>query len=180
MTRIVFETHSTSEDNEAGRASGWNHGRLAPSGHLNAAALGDRRRADGIVAVFASDLLRARETAEIAFAGTSVPLFLDWRLRECNYGDGNGMPAAELHADRSAFIETPYPHGESWTRAIARVKGALDDISVDHPNERVLVIGHVATRWALDHYVTGRTLHDLATADFGWQEGWEFDYSDSR
>ncbi len=177
MTTIVFETHSTSEDNESHTASGWNHSRLAPAGQANAAALGSRRRDDGIVAVFTSDLLRARETAEIAFAGTSIPLFVDWRLRECNYGDGNGMPAAELHADRSIYIETPYPNGESWTTAVDRVKGALDDIAARHSSERVLVIGHVATRWALDHLANGCTLDDLATADFAWQEGWEFDYS---
>ena len=176
MTHLVFETHSTSDDNEAGIASGWNHSRLASSGRERAAELGARRRDDGIAAVFTSDLLRARETAEIAMGGSGIPIFFDWRLRECDYGDGNGMPSAELHHDRSAYIDTPYPRGESWATAVARVKGALDDIAARYPDQRVLVIGHVATRWALDHYATGRTLLDLATADFAWQEGWEFDY----
>ena len=136
--------------------------------------MGQRRRNNGIVAVFTSDLRRARETAEIAFAGSDIPVFLDWRLRECNYGDGNGKPAATLHHDRSAYVDIPYPNGESWTTAVERVKGALDDIAARYDGQRVLVIGHVATRWALDHHATGRTLHDLATADFAWQEGWEF------
>lgn len=174
---IVFETHSTSEDNEAGIATGWHEGRLSPIGNTRAAALGERRRDDGICAVFSSDLRRAWETTTIAMGDADVPLFFDWRLRECNYGDGNGMPAAELHADRSAYIDTPYPNGESWAIAVARVKAALDDIAARYDGERVLVVGHVATRWALDHYANGRTLHDLATADFAWQEGWEFTYS---
>jgi len=38
----------------------------------------------------------------------------------------------------------------------------------------VLVIGHVATRWGLDHYLGGVRLEDLIEQDFAWQEGWEY------
>ena len=41
----------------------------------------------------------------------------------------------------------------------------------------MLVIGHVATRWALEHHLNGVALEDLAAADFAWQEGWEFQLS---
>lgn len=37
---IVFETHSWSEDNESGKATGWNHGRLSAKGKVLAAELG--------------------------------------------------------------------------------------------------------------------------------------------
>ena len=37
-----------------------------------------------------------------------------------------------------------------------------------------MVIGHVATRWGLDHLLTGTALEDLIEQDFAWQEGWEF------
>ncbi|MCP5030275.1 MAG: histidine phosphatase family protein, partial [Actinomycetia bacterium] len=94
---IVFETHSWSEDNENGIASGWNQGRLAPRGRALAAELGERRQDDGIAAVFTSDLRRAVETAEIAFTTSDIPILHDWRLRECNYGTGNGTPAVALH-----------------------------------------------------------------------------------
>src|SRR5690349_20860940 len=85
-TVIVFETHSWSEDNDRGTATGWLPGRLSERGRRLAAELGQRRRDDGIAAVFASDLRRAAETAEIAFAGSDIPVLLDWRLRECDYG----------------------------------------------------------------------------------------------
>ena len=39
---------------------------------------------------------------------------------------------------------------------------------------RVLIVGHVATRWALDHFITGTALEDLIDADFAWQPGWEY------
>jgi hypothetical protein len=39
---------------------------------------------------------------------------------------------------------------------------------------RVLVIGHVATKWALDHHLNGTPLEELVDADFGWREGGEY------
>jgi hypothetical protein len=38
----------------------------------------------------------------------------------------------------------------------------------------VLLIGHVANRWGLDHLIGGVPLDDLVTADFAWQAGWEY------
>lgn len=171
---IVFETHSWSEDNDNGIASGWNHSRLSPKGRALAAELGDRRRDDGIAAVFTSDLRRAVETAEIAFTDTGVPILGDWRLRECNYGTGNGMSAVELHRDRSAHLDQPYSGGESWSQAIDRVGWFLRDLRNAYDQCRVLVIGHVATRWGLQHHLDGRPLADLIAEGFEWQLGWEY------
>jgi 2,3-bisphosphoglycerate-dependent phosphoglycerate mutase len=66
--QVVFETHSLSVDNESGIATGWLPGRLSELGKRLAVELGQRRRDDGIAVVFTSDLRRAVETAEIAFA----------------------------------------------------------------------------------------------------------------
>jgi len=173
----VFETHALSDDNERGVASGWNHSGLSERGRALAAELGDRRRDDGIVAVFASDLRRAVETVEIAFASSLVPVYLDWRLRECNYGERNGAPSADHGSTRRRFIDTPYPGGESWRQATNRVDGAIDDICARYDGARILVVGHVATRWALEQRTGGKSLEQLATEDFAWQEGWEFVFS---
>jgi 2,3-bisphosphoglycerate-dependent phosphoglycerate mutase len=100
-TIVVFETHSWSEDNDRGIATGWLPGRLSDRGRVLAGQLGERRRSDGLAAVFTSDLYRAVEMAEVAFGCSGLPVLADWRLRECNYGQLNG-------AD-----------GESWEQAIA-------------------------------------------------------------
>jgi 2,3-bisphosphoglycerate-dependent phosphoglycerate mutase len=92
-TTIVFETHALSEDNERGVASGWAHSRLSERGQRLAEELGERRRTDGIATVFSSDLHRAVETTAIAFPSGYPPVLLDWRLRECDYGDCNAGPA---------------------------------------------------------------------------------------
>jgi 2,3-bisphosphoglycerate-dependent phosphoglycerate mutase len=119
-TTIVFETHALSEDNERGIASGWAHSRLSERGRRLAEELGQRRRDDGIAAVFSSDLHRAVETAAIAFPSGTPPVLLDWRLRECDYGERNGAPAKVHVRDRARHLDTPYPGGESWRQAVAR------------------------------------------------------------
>jgi 2,3-bisphosphoglycerate-dependent phosphoglycerate mutase len=171
---IVFETHSTSEDNENGVATGWLPGRLSATGRIQAAGLGQRRGQDGIAVVFSSDLARAVQTAEIAFAGAGIPILLDWRLRECDYGALNGSPAVALHEHRADYIDRPYPGGESWREAAARVGNFVADLLPRWSGQRVLVIGHVATRWGLDHVLAGERLEDLARRDFAWKEGWEY------
>ncbi|GAA3078878.1 hypothetical protein GCM10017600_05720 [Streptosporangium carneum] len=171
---IVFETHSWSQDNDQGIATGWLPGRLSERGQRLAVELGERRREDGLTAVFTSDLTRAVETASLAFADTGVPVLHDWRLRECDYGDGNGMPAVQLHRNRSAYLDKPYPGGESWRQAVHRVGRFLNDLPLRWSGTRVLVIGHVATRWAFDHLIDGTPLEELVNSDFGWREGWEY------
>jgi 2,3-bisphosphoglycerate-dependent phosphoglycerate mutase len=171
---LVFETHATTVDNELGRATGWRAGQLSAQGRAQARRLGDRRTSDGIAAVFSSDLARAAETASVAFGTSAIPVLLDWRLRECDYGLRNGMPVAELQAGRRGHLDRPYPGGESWRQAVGRVGRFLGDLPLRWDGQRVLVIGHVATRWGLDHFITGVALEDLAEQDFAWQEGWEY------
>jgi alpha-ribazole phosphatase/probable phosphoglycerate mutase len=105
--------------------------------------------------VFSSDLVRAAETASVAFAGSAIPVLHDWRLRECDYGQRNGMPAAELHAGRREHLDQAHPGGESWQQAITRVGRFLGDLPLRWNGQRILVIGHVATRWGLDHFLGG-------------------------
>ncbi len=170
----MFETHSTSVDNERGIATGWNEGELSATGREQAALLGERRRDDGIALVVSSDLRRAVQTAEIAFTASSIAVRHDRRLRECDYGEWNGMPRARLEAERLQRIDLPFPGGESWRAAVQRHGEFLRELAARRDLTRVLLIGHVATRWALDHLLNGRPLEQLAVEPFAWQEGWEY------
>ena len=176
-TRIVFITHELSEDNEAGIATGWLPGRLSAQGRENAGSIRRRPVCQGVEAVFVSDLNRAVETVEISFGSGDVPVLKDWRLRECDYGQLNGAPAAQVHSARAAHLDHPYPGGESWRQAISRVGRFLDDLPLRWSGRRLLVVGHVATRWGLDHYLLGADLEALAREEFVWQEGWEYTLS---
>ena len=171
---IVYETHSISVDNEAGRATGWLDGELSERGRALAKELGTRRRDDGIDAVFTSDLRRAVETVEIAFEGSPIPIHVDARLRECDYGEWNGMPVARLDAERACRVSQPFPGGESYQQAVDRMAGFLTYLARDHGGQRVLLVGHSATRWALEHLLHGVPLEELVTAPFHWREGWAY------
>ena len=171
---IVYETHSTSKDNEAGVASGWSPSELSEAGREQAAALGQRRRDDGIDVVFSSDLRRAVQTAEIAFTGSDVPLLQDVRLRECNYGDLNSAPVERVHAERASRVDTPFPNGQSYREVVNQTRDFLLDLARDYDGKRVLLISHSANRWALQHLLGSERLEDVVVAPFDWQEGWEY------
>jgi 2,3-bisphosphoglycerate-dependent phosphoglycerate mutase len=175
--QIVFETHAISEDNEHGIAIGWHDRQLSERGCILAGELGARRRRDGLQADFTSDLGRAVETARIAFGPTPLPMLTDWRLRECDYGTLNDQPAVDLHRDRRRYLDTPYPGGESWRQAITRVGRVLPDLRLRWEGARVLIIGHVATRWAFEHLLNRVPLEELIAAEFTWWESWEYHLS---
>ncbi len=174
MIELVYETHSTSTHNEAGIATGWLGGELSESGRRQAERLGARRRDDGLAVVYTSDLNRAIETADIAFAGSDVPRRQDPRLRECNYGELNGRPVAEIDALKATRVEEPYPGGESYRHVVERTRDFLSDLLAQHDGRRVLLIAHAANRWSLQHLLLGEPLEQLIVAPFDWQEGWEY------
>jgi broad specificity phosphatase PhoE len=171
---VVYETHTTTTDNERGIATGWLPGALSEAGRREAQELGERRRNDHIDAVFASDLRRAVETAEIAFRETKIPIYYDARLRECNYGAMNGMPVAQFTGKRLGHIATPFPGGESYREVVERTRAFLRDINGRYKDSRIVVIGHSANRWSLEHLINGTALEDLVDAPFNWQPGWEY------
>lgn len=169
---VVFETHSTTEDNEAGIATGWLPGKLSATGREQARELGERRGNDGLAAIYTPDLARALETAEIAFAGSGLPVVVDARLRECNYGELNGT--REPRHGRRAHVDVPYPGGESWREAVTRAIELYEELRATRDGERVLVVGNIATRLGLEVLANGRALEELVDDLFTWQPGWEY------
>ena len=171
---IIYETHSVTTDNDAGIATGWIPGQLSEQGRRLAVELGQRRRGDHLTAVLISDLTRAVETADLAFAGTGIPIRQDPRLRECDYGQLNGMPVARLQAERLQHLDTPWPGGQSYRQVVDQTRDLLHELAADWDGARLLLIAHSANRWALDHLLLGRSLADLIVAPFAWQEGWHY------
>jgi broad specificity phosphatase PhoE len=121
-----------------------------------------------------SDLGRAVETAELAFAGTDTEIRRDRRLREVDYGAWNGVPVAQIEPERRRRIDEPFPGGQSYRQVVEQVGFFLDDVRRDHDGGRIVVIGHSATRWALQNLLEGTPLDELVDAPFAWREGWEF------
>lgn len=169
--KLIYETHSTTRDNERGIATGWQPGELSEEGIREAIGMGSRRREVDVV--FSSDLRRAVHSVELA--ALTAPHFQDWRLRECNYGDLNGAPtdALEPRVDR---VHKPFPGGQSYWDVVELTRSFLADLKRWHDARVVLVVAHSANRWAFEHLLGSRApLEDLITAPFNWQPGWEYD-----
>jgi alpha-ribazole phosphatase/probable phosphoglycerate mutase len=175
---IVYETHSWTTDNERGVATGWLPGALSDKGQELARELGGRRRDDGIDAVLVSDLARAVQTAQLALGDSGIPIHLDRRLREIDYGACNGAPVARIAAERRRRVDVPYPDGQSFRQVVEQMRDFLVELATGWAGHRVLIISHSANKWALDCLLTGASLEDLVDAPFGWREGWDYTLPD--
>jgi 2,3-bisphosphoglycerate-dependent phosphoglycerate mutase len=180
VVQIVYETHATTVDNENRIATGWLPGELSAAGKAEAAELGRRRRDDGLDLVITSDLARAVQTVELAFAGADVPIITDPRLREVDYGDLNGASVDVVHRHRRDRVDTPFPGGQSYREATRAMSALLDELLRERDGQRVLLVGHAATRFALDNLLTGRPLEAAMTRPFAWRAGWTYELTDLR
>lgn len=174
MVSIIFESHATSVDNKAGRASGWNNPKLSSKGVQNAKDLGKRRPQKNLDAVFCSDMERAYRTAVLAYGDDPGFVFQDWRLRECDYGDFTLKPKEVISEERIKRIDRPFPNGESYQDCMRRMKAFLDDLKAKFDGKKVMVIGSRATHYGLEHWLTGKSLEECITEAWEWQPGWEY------
>ena len=178
MITIRFEAHATTFDNEQRLASGHYDVGLSRLGESQALNLGTRYSDASFGAIFCSDLQRSYRTAEIAFPLRHYLILRDSRLRECDYGDWTGRPTAEIEAERLNRIQTPFPNGESYVDCVQRVEPFLGDLKRHFSGKHVLVIGHRATQYALEHLICGVALATVVLAKWKWQPGWTYHLSE--
>ena len=171
--QIVFETHSTSIDNENGIASGWKNCPLSELGKQQAKDLGQRRSSEHFDAIFCSDFKRAQETVKTAFK-PGAKIIIDKRLRELNYGDLNGKNEKKVKWQKPERIYEKFPNGESYQDSNDRMRDFLEEIALVYPGKRILIVGHRATQYALDHFINSETMEQAVTKPFVWQTGWEY------
>ena len=161
--KVYFVPHAATTDNETGIASGWNDPPLSPKGELAAERLRDAFRGIRVDLVCCSDLKRAVDTAGIAFC-EGTPVRADRRLRETDYGDLNGAPRKEVDAVRKQHLEQPFPAGESIARSVARVRECLEELRQRHGAMTLVIVGHRATRYALETFDGSKSLADCLAA----------------
>ena len=131
---------------------------LSDTGREQAEAVGrwlaDRPEPERPDIAIISPYLRARQTAELALAGTGVPGIVDERLRDRELGwldllTGRGVAArlpdeARRRQRLGKFYYRP-PGGESWADVLLRLRALLRELREDHPDGRVLLFAHEAT-----------------------------------
>ena len=134
MTVLLLVRHGETDWNAEGRLQGHTDTPLNDYGRRQAAALAEQLAGDGIAAIYASDLSRARATAEIVGGRIGLPVSVVPDLREKNWGSWEGLTPTER--DAVEYV------GESTMEHRARTVRALAAIAGRHPGERVLVVTH--------------------------------------
>jgi probable phosphoglycerate mutase len=136
---ILLARHGQTDDNvEPVRVQGSRDVPLNDTGRAQARALAARVRAEqpGVAALWSSQLVRARETAEIVGTELGLEPRVDARLAETARGDWEGRRWDEIaSADpegvaawRRAGAGFRFPGGESLAEQQARVLAALEDV----------------------------------------------------
>lgn len=179
MVTIIFESHGTTLDNEKGLSSGRFDVELSELGKRQAVELGERYRDNPPDIVYCSDLRRSYETARIAFP-KDMRIRKDARLAECDYGDFTGKLEDEVKQQRGSHVTVPFPYGESYVQCADRMKKFLRYVAKKYDGKKVLVIGHRATQYGLEHWIKGVPLKDAVTAPWQWQPGWIYDFEEIR
>ena len=134
MTELLLVRHGETDWNADGRLQGHTDRPLSDYGREQARRLADDLVGEALDAIYASDLARARETAEIVGERLDLPVALDPDLREKDWGNWEGLTSTE----RLGVA----PVGESTAQHQKRMLAALARIAAKHPNGRVLVVTH--------------------------------------
>jgi 2,3-bisphosphoglycerate-dependent phosphoglycerate mutase len=134
VTELLLVRHGETDWNAAGRLQGHTDQPLSDYGRAQARRLAEELAGEQFDAIYASDLARASETAEIVAERLHLPVDLDPDLREKNWGTWEGLTSEER-------LEVE-PDGESTEQHQRRVLAALGRIAAKHPHGRVLVVTH--------------------------------------
>jgi alpha-ribazole phosphatase/probable phosphoglycerate mutase len=84
------------------------------------------------------------------------------------------MPVERLEAERARRLDQPFPNGESYRQVVDRMRDFVDELRRGWDGADLVVIGHSATRWALEVLLNGALLEDMVSAPFTWQPGWRY------
>jgi probable phosphoglycerate mutase len=134
VTELLIARHGETDWNRERRWQGHADPPLNDLGRAQAEQLATALAREGIEAIYASDLRRAYETAEIVGARLGVAVTSDPALREIDVGSRSGLTSQEV-GDREWDGELPEAHG-------ARVLESIRRITREHPHGRVLVVTH--------------------------------------
>ena len=134
MTALLLVRHGETDWNADGRLQGHTDRPLSDFGRRQARQLAEELAEEKLDAIYASDLSRASETAEIVGVRLGLGVVIDPGLREKDWGTWEGLTGVER--DRVEFV------GESTEAHQERMLGALRRIAERHSGGRVLVVTH--------------------------------------
>jgi broad specificity phosphatase PhoE len=134
VTELLIARHGETDWNRERRWQGHADPPLNELGRAQAGELAQALTRERLEAIYASDLRRAYETAEIVGARLGLPVTSDPALREIDVGSWSGLTREQLEG-REWDGETAEAHS-------CRVLAAVRRIVRQHPEGRVLVVTH--------------------------------------
>lgn len=173
---ITYYVHSTTTDNLEKLSTGWLPGKLSEKGIMQANALKEFTSKEKFDVIFASDLQRAIESANIFLIDSGLTINTDSRIRECNYGVLNGKKdELVVYADH---ITTPFEEGESLVDVENRIKDFLLFLTENYDGKSVALVAHKAPQLAIEKIVRGYSWEEALEKDWrntkAWQPGWKY------
>ena len=145
-TELIYFVHGTTYDNASKKCSGWKQVELNELGKEQALNLGKVNKDIKFDVIFTSDLIRAIDSANIAFP--NIKKIQDKRLRECNYGDLDGEDKNLIVYED--HIDVPFPNGESLKDVEVRVQSFINDILKEYKGKTIGIVAHRAPQLAFE------------------------------
>lgn len=175
-TRFIVVRHGETRWNVEQRVQGHGDSPLTDRGLAQADAIGARLAGESFESLVASDLGRARQTAERIARRTGHALELDPRLRERNFGEGEGLTYADidrLHPgafSRTRTMNADYvvPGGESRRQFHERIVAAFAALAREHAGRRIAVVAHggvLTTLYRMIHGIPVEAPHTVPIAN---------------
>lgn len=158
--------HGEAESNVKNIVSSWpekfpNH--LTREGTEKARRAIEELKTKNINLIFASDLERAKETAEIASALLGIKPEYDKRLREIDFGVFSSGPVEkfeEYFKNRADRVNKGAPEGESYKDVLKRVADFFEEINNKYKDKNILIISHQAPLFLLEGYMKGFSIQE--------------------
>jgi broad specificity phosphatase PhoE len=163
VTTILLSRHGESDWNRDERWQGHADRPLTELGLEQAEALADRLEGIALDAVYASDLIRARQTAQVVAKRRGLPVIERADLREVDCGSWSGCRHGDIvpaQIERWRSGEKGWDGGESYEQMAARMVAAVRDIARHHDGAHVLVVSHGAAIRAVHAHALSLPFHE--------------------
>ena len=141
--KLYITRHGETQWNIDNKISGRTDVPLTERGLEQARLLAENAKGKGIEVIIASPLLRARQTAQAVSDAIGVPIQIDERLIELDFGIFEGKPRSDPDFRFTrAQMPTRYPGGESAFDLAHRVYSCLEDVKRKYADKTVLLVCH--------------------------------------
>ena len=159
--KLYIARHGETAWNVENRVSGRTDIPLTERGLRQAQLLAENAVGRGIEVILSSPLLRARQTAQAVSDAIGVPVEIDGRLIELDFGTFEGGPRSDpgFQYTRAQF-PTRYPGGESAFQLAHRVYSCLEDVKRKYDGKTVLLVCHGGVCRAIRTYFEDMTNDD--------------------